>query len=184
MVYLLYVPPNGQVWLKPFFKVGLRAQWLQKYHWSREHSPKKETLRCQVINLAPLKRVRAWWDSAWSLGRAGLSACDMNISFPVPMSGGLNWLPPSQNTPDHICVLPDRAGWSASYLVDNKMCPTQRKELSDLMQCNIILHSETLSVYGHLDGPLKSVDPSNLFYCCFHFKVPDRAFLCYILSTR
>ena len=95
--YLSKVPPTRRAWHKGFFKVGpstgpkpKHARWLQKCLNPYSHSLKKGRLRCQVIKLAPPRRVRAREDGLLRLVDASLGTPDMNASFSEFMSDSLD----------------------------------------------------------------------------------------------
>ena len=71
MAFLLWEPDAG---LLP-----THAQWFQKWFEPHHHSPKKEYLRCQVINLTPQGRVRALGDGPSEMQETQVF---MNAGFP------------------------------------------------------------------------------------------------------
>ena len=66
------------------------AWWAQKClrpHW---HSPKKRCPRCQMINITPLERLRAWEDNP--RGSRSMSILPMRHDFWKPTSSSLDRL--------------------------------------------------------------------------------------------
>ena len=73
---------------KAFKFVKLWISWNENHNFQRcigprRHSPTEGRLSLQAINLAPLRRVRAWGDGPWGSRSAGLNGRDMNTGIHV-----------------------------------------------------------------------------------------------------
>ena len=123
--YLLHALANGRVWHKAFLRwvqVWHRyARHSQKFLGRRRHSPQKDRLRHQVINLGPPRRVRAWGGDH----PQRLEECQ---SWPRNANAGLHRYPRQaastdyciqrRDTPDKIHAANTTAGRSVTHLLD------------------------------------------------------------------
>ena len=95
--------------------VASTAWKFQKCIEPRRHSPKKECLKCQAVNIAPPERVRAWGDGPRH-SRMLVSALRRKCwAFRAPALGSLNRLTPSQDTPNLIRVPVNTASRNMSW---------------------------------------------------------------------
>ena len=106
------------------FLVAETCLQLQKCLRPRWHSPKKEHLRCQAINLAPPRRVRAWGDSPLRLKDAGLGASQPTAS---------------RTRPGQICVSTNMADGNVSQLLLGESLSKSKIGLISIMEEEFII---------------------------------------------